>query len=83
MATQTTVINQTRPGKSWLVYWDLRGIPAQTKADVLTANTTFTCGEKVYKVEFNFNFENDLKEWMLQLNFETTKGNDTFNDQFL
>jgi len=81
VATQTTVVNETRPGKSWLVYWDLRGIPARTIADTFTANATFTCGEKVYKVEFKL-FES-LKEWNLLLDFETTTGNATLNDQVL
>jgi hypothetical protein len=80
MATQTTVINETTPGKSWSVYWDLRGIPARTIADTLTASATFTCGEKVYKVEFNL-FENYLKEWNLLLDFLTIKGKHKLNDQ--
>jgi hypothetical protein len=82
MATQTTVINETTPGKSWLVYWDLRGIPARTIADTLTANASFTCGENIYKVEFSL-LENYLKEWNLVLDFETIKGNDTLIDQVL
>ena len=69
MATQTTFINETTPGKSWLVFWELRGIPDRTDVDTLTANATFTCGKKVYKVVLDF-------QWTLQLEFKTTEGNE-------
>ena len=75
MATQRTVINELKPGRSWSVYWELRGIPAQTRAKTLLTNATFTCGEKVYKVVFHFSTEKS------QLNFETTEGNNKLNDQ--
>ena len=32
MATQRTVINELKPGRSWSVYWELRGIQNKTKA---------------------------------------------------
>ena len=80
MATQTTVINETTPGKRWLVFWELRGVPVRTFVDALTADATFTCGKKVYKVVLKL-FDNYLKEWNLQLDIETTKGNDKWNDQ--
>lgn len=41
MATQTTVINETTPGKSWLVYWDLRGTPAESGRNALTSDATY------------------------------------------
>ena len=69
MATQTTFINETTPGKSWLVYWELRGIPVEIENGTLTANATFTCGKKVYKVVLDFH-------WTLQLEFKTTEGNE-------
>ena len=69
MATQSTFINETTPGKSWLVYWELRGIPVKIENDTLTANATFTCGKKVYKVVLDI-------QWTLQLEFKTTEGNE-------
>ena len=91
MATQTTVINETTPGKSWSVFWELWGTPAQTIAGTLTANATFTCGEKVYKVVFNFQLAalylrsfgkpSCQNEGNLVLIFQTTKGNDKINGQ--
>ena len=32
MATQRTVINELKSGRSWSVYWELRGIQNKTKA---------------------------------------------------
>ncbi len=80
MAPQKPVVNELKPGNSWLVFWELRGIPVRTFDDTLTANATFTCGKKVYKVVFNL-LENDLSKWNLQLNFENKKGNGNLNDQ--
>jgi hypothetical protein len=57
------------------VYWELRGIPAQTRARTLLSYATFTCGEKDFNVVFDFSTERS------QLNFETAEGNDKFNDQ--
>ena len=78
MATQTTFINETTPGKSWLVFWELRGIPDRTDVDTLTADATFTCGQKVYKVVFNL-ICNYWDGWDLLLEFKTTEGNDKIN----
>ena len=73
MATQTTVVNESKPG-NWLIYWELRGIPAQTNAEMLRTNR-FTCGEKIYEVKFVM-FENHLKKCNVLLRIKTTKGND-------
>jgi hypothetical protein len=74
MATQTTVINETKPG-SWSVYWELRGIPAGADTETLRANKTFTCGEKIYKVELILFGNAWGNGCYLLLDFETTKGN--------
>ncbi len=72
MATQTTVVNETTPGKSWSVYWEVRGISAETIVD--GANATFTCGEMVYTVELQL-YGSLLKGWILALVLRTKKGN--------
>ena len=74
----TTVVNETTPGKSWLVFWELGSSPDRTDDYTLTADATFTCGQKVYKVEFVLSIK---KWWDLELKFETTKGNEKVNDQ--
>ena len=76
----TTVVNETTPGKSWLVFWELKRSPGRTDDDMFTDDAKFTCGEKVYKVEFILS-ENKYEEWDLELKFETTKGNVKVNDQ--
>ncbi len=77
MATQTTVVNETTPGKSWLVFWEVRGTPAKPIVD--GENATFTCGEMVYNVELQL-CRVHLKGWILVLDLKTTKGNDKLND---
>ena len=57
------------------IYWELRGIPAQTDAVTLRTKKRFTCCEKIYEVEFLM-IENHLKECILLLGIKTTKGND-------
>jgi hypothetical protein len=85
METRTTVINELKPGKSWSVYWEVRGTPATRNAPYSEA--TFTCGQKVYKVVFKlfeqnyYQFDKKINEWNVQLNFETTQGNDKLNYQ--
>ena len=74
MATQTTVINESKPGK-WSIYWELRGIPARTDAETLKANKMFTCGKKLYDVQLVL-FEDHLKKWVLALGIKTMIGND-------
>ena len=77
---KTTVVNETTPGKSWLVFWELGSSPVRTHTDMFTDDATFTCGQKVYKVEFVLS-KNKWGEWDLELKFETTKGNEKVNDQ--
>ena len=76
----TTVVNEMTPGKSWLVFLELGSSPVRTTTDMFTDDATFTCGEKVYQVEFILS-ENKYEEWDLELKFETTKGNVKVNDQ--
>jgi hypothetical protein len=66
-------------GKSWLVCWELRGRLRQTNANTLEANETFTCGKDVYKVDYHLIFSKN--GWNSQLDFESTKSNNSFNDQ--
>ena len=73
MTTQNPVVTEIKLGKSWLVCWELRGIAERTRADSVTASTTFVCGGKVYKVEFNL-FGSTWFGRNLQLNFETKQG---------
>jgi hypothetical protein len=67
MATQTMVVNEKTPGKSWLVFWEVKPI-------VDGENATFTCGEMVYNVELQLG-RSHLKGWILLLVLKTTKGN--------
>jgi hypothetical protein len=71
------VINKTTPGKGWFLNWKLNLL--STSRNEVTTNTKFTCGEKVYKVEFTFFYSSN--RWHSQLDFETTKGNDKLNKQ--
>jgi hypothetical protein len=74
MATRKPVVNELKPGKSWSVYWELRDKPKTTNASTHTTNTTFTCGGKVYEVEFNL-YASGWSGCSLDLDLETTKGN--------
>jgi BTB/POZ domain len=74
------VVNDIKPGKSWFVSWDMRGIPTQTNANVLKKNEIFICGETLYIVVFTL-FCSTSNRWYSKLHFETTKGNDKLNDQ--
>ena len=75
------LVNDIKPGKSWLVSWEL-GEPAQTDTKILKTDATFSCGETIYNVFFNL-FRCTSNNWYLQLDFETTKGNDKLNEQEL
>ena len=76
------LVNDIKPGKSWLVSWELGKIPAQTDTKVLKTDATFSCGETIYNVFFNL-FRCTSNNWYLQLDFETTKGNNKLNEQEL
>ena len=86
MESRTPIVNEIEAGKSWSVYWELRGIPEQSIARDrpslrrLMKNATFTCGQKIYAVGFNVS-SNHWNQWTLQLDIVTKKGNDKLNDQ--
>ena len=79
MNFQKIVINELKPGKSWLVCWEVQGELHQTNANTLTTNTTFTCGETIYKVGFNL-LCNTSNLWYSQIDFESMKGNNSSNN---
>jgi hypothetical protein len=75
MTTQTTVVKESKPG-NWSIYWELRGIPARADTQTVRANETFTCGEKIYKVDLMLFGNAWVDGCYLLLDFETTEGNE-------